>query len=142
LRIAREPFDAALVAEAKREIMARYGEDTEPGGPPASADVFLVARDGDGSVLGCGALRRVDVESFEIKRMYTRPSARGRGVARAVLSELEREAAALGARRVLLETGTLQHEAIALYESAGYGAIPCFGVYAGAPQSLCYQRRL
>jgi len=79
---------------------------------------------------------------MEVKRMYVRPAGRGRGLGRALLAALEREAAALGAVSVVLETGPLQTEAIALYESAGYRRIPCFGVYAGAPQSLCYGRTL
>jgi GNAT superfamily N-acetyltransferase len=142
LRIAREPFDAELVAESARELVERYGADTEPGGPPRSVDVFLVARDDDGAVLGCGALRALDPATVELKRMYVRAVARGRGIGRALLAALEREAAALGAGRVLLETGPLQPEAIALYESAGYRAIPCFGPYAGEPTSRYFGRSL
>jgi GNAT superfamily N-acetyltransferase len=142
LRIAREPFDEALVAESARELFGRYGADTEPGGPPRAVDVFLVARDDDGQVLGFGALRRVDADTLEIKRMYTRPAARGRGVARAVLAALEAEARVMRARRLVLETGPLQPEAVALYESAGYTPIPCFGPYAGSELSRCYERTL
>ena len=143
MRIAREPFDAALADEAKREISARYGgDDTEPGGAPASVDAFLVARDDAGEVAGCGALRRIDATTYELKRMYVRPQMRGRGLSRAILAALEQEAARLGASRVVLETGTLQHEAIGLYESAGYRPIPCFGVYADSPISRCYERPL
>jgi putative acetyltransferase len=142
LRIASEPFDAELVAESARELVERYGADTEPGGPPSAVDVFLVARDDDGEVLGCGGLRRVDPSTFELKRMYTRPAARGRGVGRAILAALEAEARGRGARRVVLETGPLQSDAIALYEGAGYRAIPCFGIYADNPTSRCYERPL
>ncbi len=142
MRIAPEPYDAALAAESSRELIERYGRDTEPGGPPSSVDVFLVARDDDGCVLGCGALRRIDESTVELKRMYVRPAVRGTGVGRALLRALEDEAAGMGASRVLLETGPLQREAIALYESAGYRAIPCFGPYVDEPTSRCFERTL
>ena len=143
MRIAAEPFDASLAAESAQELRERYGTDTEPGGPPAEVDVFLVARADDGGVLGCGGLRRLDDDGrVELKRMYVRPRARGRGVGRALLAALEAEARALGATHVVLETGSLQPDAISLYEEAGYRPIPCFGPYAGEPLSRCYQRDL
>ena len=144
MTIRHEPVDAALLAESQAELIARYGRDTEPGAKPTAADlpVFLVARDSDGQPLGCGALRVLDAETVELKRMYVRPAARGRGVGRALLAALEREAAALGATRVRLETGPLQPDAIGLYTSSGYRPIPCFGAYAGAPLSRCYEREL
>jgi GNAT superfamily N-acetyltransferase len=102
-----------------------------------------VARDADGSALGCGALLRpFDPGVAEIKRMFTRPDARGRGVARAVLERLEEEARARGIAVLRLETGTMQPEAQRLYESSGYEPIPPFGAYAGEPLSRCYERRL
>jgi len=78
----------------------------------------------------------------EIKRMFVRPEARGQGVARILLERLEHEARARGVRLLRLETGTLQPESQALYETAGYEPIPCFGEYAGAPLSRCYERLL
>jgi GNAT superfamily N-acetyltransferase len=147
VRIAAEPFDApdsaVLRAEGEAETVARYGgRDTEPGAKPTAGDiaVFLVVRDEDGAALGCGAVRPLDAETVELKRMYVRPAARGRGLGAALLRALEDEARALGARRVRLETGPGQPEAIALYERAGYRAIPCFGAYAGEPASRCFER--
>ncbi|MGA8717932.1 MAG: GNAT family N-acetyltransferase, partial [Solirubrobacteraceae bacterium] len=78
----------------------------------------------------------------ELKRMYVVPAARGRGLSRAVLSELETRATALGATRVVLETGDKATAALALYESAGYARIPCFGAYAASPTSICFEKRL
>jgi putative acetyltransferase len=148
VRIAAEPYDApepsALRAEGEAEVEARYGFDNEPGVKPSAADVevFLVARDDAGTPVGCGGLRQLDAETYEIKRMYVRPAARGRGVGAAILRALEAEAAALGASRLLLETGPRQPEALALYERAGYRRVPCFGPYAGVADSLCYERSL
>ena len=67
---------------------------------------FVIAAQGDRH-LGCGAMRRIDARTAELKRMYVRPEARNRGAARAVLRALEDEARALGVGRLVLETGPL-----------------------------------
>jgi GNAT superfamily N-acetyltransferase len=74
--------------------------------------------------------------------MFVTASARGRGFARAILAELERTAAAAGRRRAVLETGTGQPEALALYRSSGYRAIESFGVYQNEPESRCFAKDL
>jgi GNAT superfamily N-acetyltransferase len=107
----------------------------------AGRGLFLLARL-DGEPAGCGAVRLLGPSTAEIKRMYVRPAARGRGLARRLLALLEAEAAALGARRVLLETGDRQAEALALYRACGYTAVPCFGSYAASPSSLCFEKTL
>jgi ribosomal protein S18 acetylase RimI-like enzyme len=84
-------------------------------------------------------LRDGDVE---IKRMFVPAGYRGRGYARAVLAELERTAAAAGRRRAVLETGTRQPEAIALYTSAGYAPMPRFGYYRDSPNCRCFAKCL
>ena len=148
IAIAPEPFDSPdaelLRDELRRELNERYGADLEPGEKPSADDiaVFLVARDDDGRALGCGSLRSLGEPVVEIKRMYVRPEARGRGVGVLILAELEREAGARGFKVVRLETGPLQPEAIGLYARAGYREIPCFGSYSGAPASRCFERRL
>jgi GNAT superfamily N-acetyltransferase len=72
----------------------------------------------------------------ELKRMYVEPDARGAGFARQMLAFLESTAGTAGARWLLLETGPKQPEALALYRSAGYDAVPAFGYYADNGQSL------
>jgi putative acetyltransferase len=74
--------------------------------------------------------------------MFVPPAARGDGIGRALLVRLEEEAAALGCPTIRLETGTLQHAALALYESAGYERIPCWGAFVADPKSICLQKRL
>jgi putative acetyltransferase len=96
----------------------------------------------DGEPVGCGALRRLDPTTGEIKRMYVAPSARGGGVGARILAELERHAVALGMHRLLLETGERQVEAVHLYQRAGFTRVPCFGEYADAPLSLCMGKDL
>jgi ribosomal protein S18 acetylase RimI-like enzyme len=92
--------------------------------PPAGA--FVLARDDDGTAVGCGALKLHGDEPAELKRMWVDPAARGRGIARLVLAELERLAVAGGAPAVHLETNGSLVEAIALYRSAGYVEVPAF----------------
>ncbi|MGH9027526.1 MAG: GNAT family N-acetyltransferase, partial [Acidimicrobiia bacterium] len=78
----------------------------------------------------------------EIKRMYVAPEARGRGVGQAILVALEGEASKLGYRRLVLETGTKQPEAIALYQRSGYGLIEPYGVYKDSPMSRSFAKDL
>ena len=137
------PEAAELMDELRQELNTRYGGELEPGAKPSSDDVevFLVARE-DGAALGCGALRSLGQPVVEIKRMFVRPSARGRGLGAAILHELEREAVSRGFRVVRLETGPLQPEALHLYERTGYREIPCFGAYAAGAASRCFERRI
>jgi GNAT superfamily N-acetyltransferase len=137
--------DSESLREAQRvEIDARYGGDTEPGTKPSASDVpvFVVAYDDGGRPIGCGGLRRLDDSSAEIKRMFVAPDARGTGVSVAILRALEDRARARGWNTLRLETGTAQPDAMRFYEREGYELIPNFGAYAGAPLSLCYERRL
>ena len=96
-----------LAAEQQAEIRARYDGAGEPGTPPSSADiaVALVVRDDDGTAVGCGALRALGDGAAEVKPMFVAPSARGLGVARAVLAGLEDAARDRGWTTLRLETG-------------------------------------
>jgi DNA-binding MarR family transcriptional regulator/GNAT superfamily N-acetyltransferase len=76
--------------------------------------------------VGCGALKHTAPQTTDIKRMWLAESARGLGLGRRLLGELEQRAARAGARTVRLETSDLLHEAIGLYRSAGYEEVPAF----------------
>jgi putative acetyltransferase len=93
--------------------------------------MFFIARL-EGEPVGCGGVA-FDDGFAEVKRMYVRPEARGRGVARAVLARLQEEARARGADRLALETGDERHAAIHLYERAGFTRCAAFGAYATMP---------
>ena len=73
----------------------------------------------DGVVVGCGGVAVFD-DYAEVKRMYTRPAARGRGVAKALLYIIQDEARRANKSVLRLETGTYQREAIGLYERMGF----------------------
>jgi putative acetyltransferase len=90
--------------------------------------MFFVARL-DGEAVGCGGIA-FDDGFAEIKRMYVRRPARGRGVARSILNRLEEAARARAVKRIALETGDAQHVAMRFYERAGFSRCSAFGTYA------------
>src|SRR6266850_1191955 len=92
--------------------------------------------------IGCGAVRRIEESTGELKRMYVCLEERCRGVGRAILDALEAEARKLGISKLLLETGIRNPEAIALYERAGFSHIPPFGEYIGSPVSVFMAKEL
>lgn len=140
-----DPMVRALIDEVQREYIERYGgRDETPVvdgefGPPGGAFVVVTA---DGVPVGCGGLRRHDDRVAEIKRMYVRAAHRGRGHGRRLLDVLERRARQLGYRRLMLETGTPQPEAIRLYTAAGYTPIARYGHYRCSPLSRCFAKDL
>jgi GNAT superfamily N-acetyltransferase len=140
-----EPDALTLIELVQGEYVLRYGgRDEAPIDvaeflPPEG--LFLVARL-DGAAAGCGGWRNLGDGRAEIKRMFTAAEHRNRGVGRAVLAELEHTAAAAGIEELVLETGTVQPEAIALYESSGYQPVDGFGYYAGRPLSRSFGKRV
>jgi putative acetyltransferase len=96
----------------------------------------------DGEPAGCGAIKPFDAESAEVKRMFVQPPFRGKGIAPAVLAELETWATELGFKSCVLETGQKMPEAIGLYQKSGYRRIANYGQYAGVEQSVCMKKVL
>lgn len=101
--------------------------------------LFAVARDGQGSAVGCGAIV-VGTAFGELKRMFVRPENRGRGIAAKVLAFLENEAKARGCMTFMLETGPSQPEAIAFYARSGYEPRGPFGGYGPDPFSVFMEK--
>ena len=91
--------------------------------------------------VGCGALKDYDAETAEIKRMFVIPEFRGKGYASAILNELEQWAKELQFKKVILETGTGQKEAIKLYTKT-YQQIENYGQYKGVETSICFSKEL
>ena len=136
-----------LINELNADIEARYPDDTdnyftltEEDVRPDNGGFFIAYLDGVPS--GCGACRTLDDGSVELKRMYSRPAARGNGIGTALVSHLCGVARDLGRTRVVLETGPEQPEAIHVYEKAGFTPIPLFGQYLESNTSVCFEMLL
>lgn len=142
------PDAVRLIAALNAELKAAF---PEPGAThfslsgaqvEAGGGAFVIAYLDDEAV-GCGAVRRIDPTTAELKRMYVAPAVRGRGIGRALVEALEQQARQLGASRVVLETGTRLAPALRLYEAMGYTAIPLFGEYLASPEtSRCFGKSL
>lgn len=101
----------------------------------------IVIFDNDEAV-ACGAIKELDSKSTEVKRMFTLPEKRGKGLASAILKELEVWSKELGYEKTVLETGKRQIEAVALYQKCGYKIIPNYGQYIGIENSVCFEKDL
>jgi GNAT superfamily N-acetyltransferase len=149
LEVRDEAYDSPaaqlLIDAVQAEYVVRYGgPDSTPGEPAEFSPphgLFIVGYL-DHEPVAMGGLRRHDDRVVEVKRMYVAPNVRGRGLSRLILAALERRARDLGARRIVLETGQKQPEAISLYTSSGYELIDGFGHYKCEPLSLSYAKEL
>jgi putative acetyltransferase len=136
-----------LIEALNAELSGRYPEAganhfrLDPDEVAEGRGAFLIASI-DGEPVGCGAVRRLDAGTAEVKRMYVTPGTRGRGVGSAILNRLEDECRRLGVGRLVLETGQRQPEALALYARAGFERIPPFGEYLGSPLSVCMAKEI
>lgn len=137
-----------LIAALNAELCSAYAEPganhfaLDPAEVAPGRGAFLVVVL-DGKPVGCGAVRLLDDETGELKRMYVAPELRGRGLGRRLVAALEAEALALGARRLVLETGVRQESALALYRNTGFHRIPLYGEYCLSPAtSVCLGKEL
>jgi len=134
-----------LVTELWTELIERYEDD---GGQPFRVEdvegprSFFVIVYWNAEPVGCGGFRELDAETGEVKRMYIRVSARGLGLGRRLLEVLESRARDLGYRRLKLETGIPQPEAVQLYRSAGYHEVPGYGTYKDDPRTISFEKVL
>jgi GNAT superfamily N-acetyltransferase len=156
LRIERVPIthpdSLRLIDEVQAEYHVRYGgpdrTPLEPAYFEAPSGAFFVGYVDDVPAAMGGWRFRPDVvrlgssRAAEVKRMYVAPTARRSGLARLVLAHLEATARLEGADVMILETGTAQPEAIALYESSGYVPVEPFGYYKDEPLNRCFGRVL
>lgn len=107
-----------------------------------TTDVDAVVAYIEGAAVGCGAIRAHSDNAMEIKRMYTLKDQRGKGIATAIVAELETWTNELGYKSCVLETGKKQPWAISLYKKLGYGEIPNYGKYAGVANSICFLKHI
>jgi GNAT superfamily N-acetyltransferase len=155
-RLRPVPFADPDVQHLVEEVQAYYvsiygGPDDSPiddGEFEPPSGTFVLATDATGPV-GMGGWRHrpdlrhlFDASVAEVKRMYVTPRARRRGISGLVLADLERSATAAGVELLVLETGAVQEDAVALYTSCGYTRTLDFGHYAESDLSRCYAKRL
>lgn len=146
------PVARQLIAEAQADQARRYGSGDENPIDPIQFDppdgCFLIAWH-DGQPVACGGWRTlghaqdgVPEDVAEIKRMYAVPAVRGTGAATVLLRALEDSAREAGMRRIWLETGDRQPEAIAFYAKNGYERITDYGYYRDADGVRSFGREL
>lgn len=138
-----DPETEPVLADLAEEYRRRYGGDREMQttrpeqfDPPAGRFLILVD---EGETVAAGGYRFFADGTGELKRMWTRSDRRRRGLGRRLLAALEVEARAAGYRRLLLETGPAQPEAVALYTARGYRPVPPYGRY---PTALAFAKDL
>jgi len=135
-----DPTVLALTTAQQAELAAVYGEDQ-----PLVAlhpDIEFIVLLVEGTPTGCVGLQPISPGLGEIKRMYVEPGSRGWGLSRLLLASVESQALAQGLTTLRLETGTHQHEAIALYTRHGYLPIPAYPPFDHEPASLCFAKEL
>ena len=137
-----------LLLALNAEMLERYPEYStkdyfrlEPSEVVPGRGAFLIVYCDD-TPLACGAVRLIDPDTAEIRRMYVEPGARRRGLGRSLLEALEAEARRLGAKALLLATGPRQPDAVAAYASKGFSEIAAFGEYEAEPLSLFMGKQL
>ncbi|MGA5878224.1 GNAT family N-acetyltransferase [Streptomyces cellulosae] len=158
MEIRRVPYDHPDAVKLDTAVQAEYDIRYGDGGDATPMDpadfrppngIYLIAYDALGVPVASGGWRVQDANEegnrdgdAELKRMYVVEEMRGRGLARRILAALEEDARAAGRVRMVLETGTKQPEAIALYTSSGYEPCEKFGYYRFHEESLCYAKYL
>lgn len=156
--IRRVPFDHPDAVKLNDQVQAEYHLRYGDGGdatyldpamfePPAG--LYLIAYDEQDRPVATGGWRAQEENDegyltgdAELKRMFVTEELRGRGLARRILAALEEDARAAGRARMVLETGTKQPEAVALYASSGYEPCARFGYYRFHELSLCFAKPL
>jgi GNAT superfamily N-acetyltransferase len=134
-----------LIAELEAQLDPLYPRESRHGlsvGQLLAQDVAFFLLRANGEPAGCGGVKLFGSDYGEVKRMYARPHYRGSGFAKRILERLADYARAHSIGLLRLETGIHQHEAIGLYERAGFTRIPPFGDYWEDPLSLFYEKPL
>lgn len=140
-----EHIDARVLVEELSDALAAITGDSgkasySPDDARVARSLFVVARGADGELLGCGALRPLEGDVGEVKRMYARPGTQGVGAA--LLAHIEQAAAGFGYRALWLETRRVNLRAVGFYLKRGYGEIANYGKYVGRDDAICLGKGL
>lgn len=139
-----DPDFRSLVQLLDQDLLVRDGAEQGFYGQFNKLDNIkhtVVAYEGAEPV-ACGAIKEYSPELMEVKRMFVHPAHRGKGIAQAILTQLEYWAKEMHYTGCVLETGKRQPEAIRLYQKCGYELIPNYGQYIGVENSVCMQKQL
>ncbi|MDT0464382.1 GNAT family N-acetyltransferase [Streptomyces gibsoniae] len=158
MNIRRVSFDHPDAVKLSDEVQAEYHLRYGDGGDATELDptmfeppsgLYLIAYDEHMRPVATGGWRGQEQNEdgyldgdAELKRMFVIAEMRGRGLARRILAALEEDARAAGRTRMVLETGSKQPEAVALYASSGYEPCTKFGYYRHHELSLCFAKPL
>jgi putative acetyltransferase len=139
-----DPDFIALVQQLDRDLAERDGQEHDFYAQfnTLTAIQHVVVAYENGIAVACGAMKAMDKNTMEIKRMFTATTHRAKGIASQVLGELETWARESGYTTCRLETGRRQPEAIAVYQKNGYIQISNYGQYAGIENSVCFEKKL
>jgi putative acetyltransferase len=140
-----DPHFQSLVADLDKDLWSRYPAIQQNFTPFNKIDqaARVVVAYADDSPVGCGCFRAMDdKKTLEIKRMYVTPESRGKGIAKLILSELEKWGKNEGFIQAILETGNNQPEALAVYSGAQYKHIPNYPPYTDIAESICMAKNL
>lgn len=133
-----------LVLELDKDLAKKNGDTNDFFAQYNKTDLIknVVVALNDYLPVGCGVMKEFDNSTMEIKRMYVTIEMRGKGVAVAVLNDLESWAKELGYKKCVLETGDKMLEAIGLYKKSGYKIIKNYGQYENIESSICFEKEL
>lgn len=123
--------------EVVGEVHRRYAKYNDPHLLDARMVAYM-----DGRAAGCGAWKKIDAETAEIKRIFVSLACRRQGIASALIDALERDVAAHGYTRAILETARTTDDSAALYHKLGFCEIAYYGSPAGAENCRCFEKML
>lgn len=133
-----------LIKQLDEDLVGRYGElqkkYIQHNQIDSIKDVVIVYKNGE--PVACGAFKKFDNHSVEVKRVFVKKENRRQGLSRLVMSILEETARNKGYDYAVLETGQRQYEALSLYKNLGYKIIPNYGPYIGNANSVCMKKHL
>jgi GNAT superfamily N-acetyltransferase len=103
---------------------------------------YVIVAYENSKAVACGAIKKYDENTMEVKRMFTSTESRGKGLASRILKELQNWAQEMDYTKLILETGIRQKEAISLYTKTNFILIPNYGQYEGMETSICFEKRM
>lgn len=133
----------AITEELSTNLYLRFGSDGKNSFTDWQYDnskFFFVIAEIDNEIVGCGAIRPIDENIGEVKRMYSKFP--GKRIGQTILSFLENKAKAIGYSDLVLETRVKNQEATQFYQKQGYKVIPNYGKYTDRPEAICFGKSL